>query len=66
MIVCSVPPGYRRTAPVKRQKLDGFTWIIDQWLLEDAGRPCKQRHTARRIADRLRDEHGFTGPVRGV
>ncbi len=29
MIVYSVPPGYRRTAPVKRPKLDGFTEIID-------------------------------------
>ncbi len=57
----SVPPGYRRTAPVKRPKLDGFTEIIDAWLLEDADRPRKQRHTAKRVLDRLRDEHGFTG-----
>lgn len=61
MIVYSVPPGYRRTAPVKRPKLDGFTEIIDQWLREDVGRPRKQRHTAKRIFDRLREEHGFTG-----
>jgi transposase len=61
MIVYSVPPGYRRTAPVKRPKLDGFTEIIDQWLREDADRPRKQRHTAKRVLDRLRDEHGFTG-----
>jgi transposase len=61
MIVYSVPPGYRRTAPVKRPKLDGFTEIIDQWLGEDADRPRKQRHTAKRVLDRLRDEHGFTG-----
>jgi transposase len=55
MIVYSVPPGYRRTAPVKRPKLDGFTEIIDRWLLEDADRPRKQRHTAKRILDRLRE-----------
>ncbi len=61
MIVYSVPPGYRRTAPVKRPKLDGFTNVIDQWLREGADRPCKQRHTAKRVLDRLRDEHGFTG-----
>ena len=61
MIVYAVPPGYRRTAPVKRPKLDGFTEIIDQWLSEDNGRPFKQRHTAKRVLDRLRDEHGFTG-----
>ncbi len=49
MIVYSAPPGYRRTAPIKRPKLDGFTEIIDQWLLEDADRPRKQRHTAKRV-----------------
>jgi len=37
MIVYSVPPGYRRAAPVKRPKLDGFTDIIDQWLRDDVG-----------------------------
>jgi transposase len=57
----SVPPGYRRTAPIKRPKLDGFSEIIDRWLAEDVGRPRKQRHTAKRIFDRLRAEHAFTG-----
>ena len=61
MIVYSTPPGYRRTAPVKRPKLDGFTEIIDRWLREDADRPRKQRHTAKRVFDRLREEHGFAG-----
>jgi transposase len=57
----SVPPGYRRTAPIKRPKLDGFTEIIDQWLRTDVSQHRKQRHTAKRVFDRLRDEHGFTG-----
>lgn len=57
----SVPPGYRRTAPIRRPKLDGFTEIIDGWLREDQGRNRKQRHTAKRVFERLRDEHGFTG-----
>ena len=57
----SVPPGYRRTAPIKRPKLDGFTEIIDQWLREDIGQHRKQRHTAKRVFDRLRSEHGFVG-----
>jgi len=61
MIVYSAPPGYRRTAPIKRPKLDGFTEIIDGWLRKDADRPRKQRHTAKRVHDRLREEHGFTG-----
>ncbi len=57
----SVPPGYQRTAEIKRPKLDGFTGFIDQWLLEDLSRNRKQRHTAKRIFERLRDEHGFAG-----
>jgi len=61
MLTYSVPPGYRRTAPIRRPKLDGFTGLIDQWLEEDLRRPRKQRHTARRIFVRLRDEHAFAG-----
>ena len=57
----SVPPGYRRTAQIKRPKLDGFTGFVDQWLLEDLSRNRKQRHTAKRVFERLRDEHGFKG-----
>jgi len=57
----SIPPGYRRTAPVKRPKLDGFTEIIDSWLDGDKDVHRKQHHTAKRVFDRLRAEHGFTG-----
>ena len=35
--------------------------IIDQILLDDKSVQKKQRHTAKRILERLRDEHGFTG-----
>ena len=49
MLSFSVPPGYRRTAPIKRPKLDGFTEIIDQWLRDDVGQHRKQRHTATRV-----------------
>jgi hypothetical protein len=34
--------------------------VIDAILEEDKQRPAKQRHTARRIFDRLRAEHAFT------
>ena len=61
MLEFSVPPGYRRTAPVRRPKLDGFTGLIERWLRPDNDDPPKQRHTAKRIFERLRDEHGFTG-----
>ena len=44
-------------------KPDGFTGIVDAILEADRAPdvPVKQRHTAHRIFERLRDEHGFTG-----
>jgi transposase len=61
MLRFAVPPGYRRSKPPVRPKLDGFTGLIDRILEEDRERPRKQRHTARRIFQRLRAEHGFAG-----
>ena len=61
MLSFSVPPGYRRRQPPKRPKLAPFTDIIDGILEEDRTVHRKQRHTAKRIFERLRDEHGFTG-----
>ena len=61
MLAYSVPPGYRRGAPARRPKLDAFTGIIDRILEEDRGSHRKQRHTAKRIFERLRDEYGFAG-----
>ena len=49
-------------APV-RPKLDPFIGIIDRILEEDKDRPKKQRHTSKRIFERLRDEYGFTGKI---
>src|SRR5690554_1186324 len=39
----------------KRSILDPYMETIDQWLLEDQGRWHKQRHTAQRIHDRLKE-----------
>ncbi|MBF0252111.1 MAG: hypothetical protein HQL35_15975 [Alphaproteobacteria bacterium] len=55
------PPGYQRSGPPKRPKLDPFTGIIDHILEDDRTAHRKQRHTAKRIFERLRDEYGFTG-----
>jgi transposase len=63
MVAFSVPPGYRRTRPPVRPKLDAVIAIIDGILAQDKGQPKKQRHTAKRIFERLRDEHGFTGGI---
>ena len=59
----SVPPGYRRSRPPARPKPDAFTGIIDAILAADEGRPKKQRHTAKRIFERLRDEHAYSGGI---
>src|ERR1700753_2749655 len=59
----SVPPGYRRSQSPARPKLDPFTGIIDAILAADEARPKKQRHTAKRIFERLRNEHGYAGGI---
>lgn len=63
MLKFSVPPGYRRSKPVRRPKLDAFTGIIDQILEADKSVHKKQRHTSKRIFERLRDEYGFEGGI---
>jgi transposase len=61
MLRHSIPPGYRRKEPPKRPKLGPWMGVIDAILEQDQQQPAKQRHTARRIFDRLRAEHGFPG-----
>ena len=61
MLAYSVPPGYRRHSPPRRPKLEPFTGVIDRILEEDLRVLKKQRHTAQRIFERLRDEYGFQG-----
>ena len=55
------PPGYRRTRPPRRPTIEPFLAIIHAILDADKIAPRKQRHTAHRIWQRLRAEHGFTG-----
>ena len=61
MLKHSVPPGYRRKRPPRRSKLDPYRGVIDRDLEQDRGLPKKQRHTAKRIYERLRTEYGFGG-----
>jgi transposase len=61
MLGYSIPPGYRRKEPAKRPKLGPWVSVIDAILEEDKSQPTKQRHTAKRIFDRLRAEHAFPG-----
>jgi len=61
MLEYSAPPGYQRQKPVRRPKLGPWQGVIDAILEDDKQRPRKQRHTAKRILERLRAEHGYTG-----
>ena len=61
MLEYSLPPGYRRQKAVQRPKLGPWLGVIDAILQDDQQRPKKQRHTAKRILERLRAEHGYTG-----
>jgi len=61
MLAYSLPPGYRRQKPILRPKLGPWQGVINAILDEDKQRPRKQRHTAKRIFERLRAEHGYTG-----
>ena len=58
MLEYSAPLGYRRQKPVRRPKLGPWQGAIDAILEDDKQRP---RHTAKRIFERLRAEHGYTG-----
>lgn len=55
------PAVYRRGSPVARPKLGPFVGVIDEMLKSDHHAPAKQHHTAKRIFDRLRAEHSYTG-----
>ena len=57
------PPGYRRESPRKKPKLGPLTPIIHEIIEADKKVHKKQRHTGRRIFERLRDEHGYTGGI---
>jgi transposase len=61
MLSFSVPPGYRRRERPVSKKLGPYVAWIDAILEGDRNVHKKQRHTAHRIFERLRDEQGFTG-----
>lgn len=53
-----VPPAKRRPVSRPAPKLGPFRPLIEEWLRADALAPRKQRHTDRRIWQRLVAEHG--------
>ena len=59
-------PVYKRSRPAPKRSIGPFLEIIQQWLAEDKQRPVKQRHTAKRVYERLKVEYGYQGSDRTV
>jgi len=57
----SVWPAPRKQLPPRISRLDPFKATIDGILREDLDVPRKQRHTVKRVFDRLIDEHDARG-----
>ena len=56
----AAPPPRKPYPPRPRPAIDAYATVIDGWLLADVTAPRKQRHTARRVWQRLVTEHGAT------
>mgnify|MGYP002399790561 CR=1 FL=1 len=54
-------PKYQLSEPRPCPVMDSYRQVIEGWLAEDEKAPAKQRHTARRIYQRLAGEHQFQG-----
>ncbi len=66
ILAYSAPPGYRRSEPRVRPKIDPHLTWIRSILASDKAVPRKQRHTAKRIWERLTDECGYQGGYTAV
>lgn len=56
----AIPPPRKAYPQRQRPAIEAYVEIIDGWLLADRVVPRKQRHTARRVWQRLVAEHGAT------
>jgi transposase len=61
-----LPPERKRPEGRPAPKLGSYRALIDSWLEADREAPRKQRHTARRVWERLRDEQGVEVSERQV
>jgi transposase len=57
------PPDHRKKTERNKPVIGPFIPIIHEILEADKKSHHKQRHTGKRIFERLRDEHGYTGKV---
>ncbi|WP_220446625.1 hypothetical protein [Nonomuraea deserti] len=56
-------PKQPKPPPKRGSRLDAYRDVIDGWLRDDLDAPRKKRHPAKRIFDRLLDEHDTGGVV---
>jgi len=61
MVENAIPPAYDAQKPRRKPKMEGFLAHIESMLKEDETSPWKQRQTAKRLYERLRDECGYKG-----
>ena len=61
ILASAEPPPFRPKVPRAKPRLGPFLPVIHQILEADRQAPKKQRHTAERIFQRLRDEHNYLG-----
>jgi transposase len=59
-LASAMPPPRKEYPPRPHPAIDSYAELIDAWLLADREVPKKQRHTARRVWQRLVAEHGAT------
>ncbi|MFM9455873.1 IS21 family transposase [Streptomyces europaeiscabiei] len=59
-------PQPRKKLPPRATRLDPFKSLVDEMLRADLDAPRKQRHTAKRVFDRLVDEHHADGISYGI
>ena len=57
-LAAALPPARKSYPPRSRPAIQPWAAVIDGWLLADQKVPRKQRHTARRVWQRLVAEHG--------
>lgn len=57
-LASALPPPRKEYPPRARPAIDPWREVIDGWLIGDQDVPRKQRHTARRVWQRLVAEHG--------
>jgi transposase len=59
-LASAVPPPRKPVGSRAQPAIGAHAAVIRRWLVEDRSAPRKQRHTARRIWERLIDEEGAT------